>query len=363
MINLVASAVPGLRPQNISIVDSRGDLLARAGQAGGATGTALTTEEIRRGIETRMARSVEEMLERSLGVGHVRADATVTMDFDQLRETQERYDPDGSVTRSTQSITDNSKSTEAEATVTVQNNLPNANAATPPPAAGSQQARQEETTNFEISKTVRTTVHDQPQVKRLSLAVMVDGTITAGPDGKAVWAERTPQELEQIATLVKSAVGFDDRRGDQLQVTSMRFMADAEPPPAAPAGLFGLALEKADLMRLGETLLFGLVAVLTLLMVLRPMMLRLATPQAASVDASTILLENPSMAMGLAELGALPAPGAGVAALLEDERMVSLNNIEGQIRASAIRKVVDMVDKHPQETLTIMRGWMMQEAE
>jgi flagellar M-ring protein FliF len=363
VLNLVAASVPGLRPQNISIVDSRGELLARAGQPSGAVGTALSTDEVKRGIETRMARSVEEMLERTVGPGHVRADATVEMDFDQLRETQERFDPDGQVPRSTQSVSDNSKSTEGgEQTVSVQNNLPNAGAANPS-ANGSQQARQEETTNFEISKTVRTTVHDQPQVKRLSLAVMVDGSVTPGPDGKPVWKERTQPELDQIAALVRSAVGFDEKRGDQIQVTSLRFASDIEPVAAAPTGMFGLPLEKADLIRLAETLLFGVVALLTLLMVVRPMMMRLATPApGGGFDASAMLLDEPADPMG-ATLAALPPPGSGATALLEDERMVSLNNIEGQIRASAIRKVVEMVDKHPEETLTIMRGWMMQEAE
>jgi len=369
VLNLVAAAVPGLKPQNISIVDGRGELLARAGQPGGAVGTALSTEEVKQGMETRMARSVEDLLERSLGAGHVRADATIEMDFDQLRETQERFDPDGSVPRSTQSVTDNSKSSEGESTVTVQNNLPNANASTPASTSGSQQNRQEETTNFEISKTVRTTVHDQPQIKKLSLAVMVDGIDTPGPDGKPVWKERSAAELEQIATLVKSAVGFDEKRGDQLQVTSMRFASDVEPAAPAPQGIFGLPLEKGDLMRLAETMLVGVVALLTLLLVIRPMMMRLATVPSASVDASTALLEDMSLAPSIlgtpavgGALAALPAP-AGATALLEDERMVSLNNIEGQIRASAIRKVVEMVDKHPEETLTIMRGWMMQEAE
>jgi flagellar M-ring protein FliF len=369
VLNLVAAAVPGLKPQNISVVDGRGELLARAGQPGGAVGTALSTDEVRHGLETRMARSVEDLLERSVGAGHVRADATIEMDFDQLRETQERFDPDGSVPRSTQSVTDNSKSSEGEATVSVQNNLPNANAANPASTNGSQQNRQEETTNFEISKTVRTTVHDQPQIKKLSLAVMVDGIDTPGADGKPVWKERSAAELEQIATLVKSAVGFDEKRGDQLQVTSMRFASDIEPAAPPPQGIFGLPLEKGDLMRLAETMLVGVVALLTLLLVIRPMMMRLATVPSASVDASTALLEDMSMApsvlgtpMGDA-LAALPAPGQGATALLEDERMVSLNNIEGQIRASAIRKVVEMVDKHPEETLTIMRGWMMQDAE
>jgi flagellar M-ring protein FliF len=104
ILNLVAAAVPGLRPQNIAIVDSRGDLLARAGEPVGPVATAMSTEEVRRGTELRLSRAVEEMLERSLGSGHVRAEAAVRMSFDKLNQTEERYDPDAQVVRSTQTV-------------------------------------------------------------------------------------------------------------------------------------------------------------------------------------------------------------------------------------------------------------------
>ena len=177
VLNLVAAAVPGLRPHNIAVVDARGDLLARAGEPVGQAAAALATEEVRRATELRLSRAVEEMLERTLGAGHVRAEASVRMNFDKVNETKEQYDPDGQVTRSTQTVTNNSKTTEAATTVTVQNNLPNADAGKE--GAGSQEARQEETTNYEIGKTVRTLIREQPQIDRISLAVMVDGTDTA----------------------------------------------------------------------------------------------------------------------------------------------------------------------------------------
>ena len=174
ILNLVAAAVPGLRPQNIAVVDSRGDLLARAGAPVGPAAQALTTEEVRRATELRLSRAVEEMLEKSLGAGRVRAEAAVRMSFDRVNQTVESYDPEGQVTRSTQTVGTKSKTSEATATVTAQNNLPNADAGTSP--NGTQEDHQEETTNYEIGKTVRTLIHDQPQIDQISLAVMVDGT-------------------------------------------------------------------------------------------------------------------------------------------------------------------------------------------
>ena len=103
----------------------------------------------------------------------------------------------------------------------MQNNLPNADAGRE--AAGSQEARQEETTNYEISKTVRTLIREQPQIDRISLAVMVDGTDSVGADGKHAWQPRAAEELDRITGLVKSAIGFDEKRGDHVEVVSMRF--------------------------------------------------------------------------------------------------------------------------------------------
>jgi flagellar M-ring protein FliF len=364
ILNLVSAAVPGLKAQNISIVDSRGDLLASAGAPTGAAGAALTTESIRHAAEMRLSRAVEEMLERSLGAGRVRAEAAIEMDFDQLHETSEKFDPDGQVPRSTQSVNSNSRSTEKDATVSVQNNLPNPDANTN--AAGSQEQRQEETTNFEISKTVRTVVHDQPQIRRLSLAVMVDGVYAPGPDGVPMWKERPAAELAQITALVRSAVGYDEKRGDVVSVVSMRFAGDADAVPQKPIGLWGFSLEKADFLHLAELLLFSIVAVLTLLLVLRPMVLQL-NPARGAVDeigSDTPTLETDIvMANGVRKVAAGSAAADGeAAALLEDERMVNLANVEGQMRASSIRKIAELVEQHPEASLHILRGWITQEA-
>ncbi len=361
ILNLVAAAVPGLRPQNIAVVDSRGGLLARAGEPVGAVTEALSTEELRRGTELRLSRAVEEMLERTLGTGHVRAEAAVRMSFDRVNQTEERYDPDGQVTRSTQAVTSNSKNTEPSSAVTVQNNLPNADAGRE--AAGSQEARQEETTNYEISRTVRTLIHEQPQIDRISLAVMVDGTDRVGPDGKHAWQPRAAEELDRISGLVKSAIGYDEKRGDHVEVVSMRFASEDAAPVADDTGLFGLNLQKADLLHLAQTALFGVIGVLTLLVVLRPMVLRITSVAPAALTGG-----GTTMASLIGSAGAaLPTPSTQVIAasppppMLEDESMVNIAQIEGQMRASSLRRIGELVEKHPEETLSIVRGWMVQE--
>jgi flagellar M-ring protein FliF len=359
ILNLVAAAVPGLRPQNIAIVDSRGNLLVRAGEPAGPSTTAQSTEEVRRGTEVRLSRAVEEMLERSLGAGRVRAEAAVRMSFDRLNQTEERYDPDAQVTRSSQSVNSTSKTTEPSATVTVQNNLPNADAGRE--GAGSQEARQEETTNYEISRTVRTLIREQPQIDHISLAVMVDGTDSIGADGKHAWQPRPAEELDRITGLVKSAIGFDEKRGDHVEVVSMRFTTEETAPVAESGGMFGLKLEKADLLHLAQTALFGVIGVLALLLVLRPMVLRIISLGPAALAGGGTAVAAISGPSNAALSGPLPQAAPAALPMIEDDTMVNIAQIEGQMRASSLRRIGALVEKHPDETLSIMRGWMVQE--
>jgi flagellar M-ring protein FliF len=394
IVNLVAGAVPGLRARNVAVVDRRGTLLARGGEATSPAAAAMGAEEIRRATEMRLSRAVEEMLERGLGPGRVRAEANVAMDFDRIQEVQEKYDPEGQVVRSTQSVTDNSKTTEQSAGVSVQNNLPNADAGKE--NAGSQEARQEETTNYEIGKTVRTVLREQPQIRRLSLAVLVDGIETRGADGAATWQPRPQEELDRIARLVKSAVGFDEKRGDVVEVVTMRFAAEADLAGLEPRGFLGLGIEAADMTRMAQTAVVGLIAVLALLMVFRPMVMRVtalgnralpgmaaaALPGGAmavaadgTITAASLgmaqdvsrLLEGPGGARGegSAALAALTGGGAGGGGSGEsfagdDDSLVQVGNVEGQMRASALRRLTEMVERHPEESLTIVRAWMQE---
>ncbi len=344
ILNLISAAVPGLRPDNIAMVDSRGNLLSRAGRPTGPAAAAQTGEELKRGSELRLSRAVEEMLERSVGAGHVRAEAAVEFDFDQIRETQEKFDPEGQVVRSTQNSNNSSKNTEAQTNVSVQNNLPNADAGAQP--AGSQEQKQEETTNFEISKTVRTLVREQPQIHRISLAVMVDGVSTRNPDGTTTWAERSSSDLDHIASLVRGAIGFNEARGDHVEVVSMRF-AGSEEGPEGPVPSIWSRFDKTDIYRVGENGLVALGVIATLLFVLRPMALRLsvaATPAAVQAGSSGTTL--PQSAGAIAQLNS------------DAEQMVHIANVDGELRMASITRVASLVDERTDDSVAMLRNWL-----
>jgi flagellar M-ring protein FliF len=360
--HLVAAAVPSLSPQRISIVDDKGNLLAR-GFEGGPGGIGDTAEEKRLTYETRLARTLEEMLEKTVGFGKVRAEVRAEMDFDRVVTNEEKFDPEGQVVRSTQTVDDRSSSRDGETTpVSVGQNLPDANAETAGGAAASA-ARTEETVNYEISKRIVNHVRESGIVKRLSVAVLIDGISEPGPDGQRTYRPRGNEEMEQLATLVRGAIGFNSARGDSVEVVNMRFAA-VEEAPEPPLDLF-FGLNKNDLLRMAEILVLSIVAILVILLVVRPLVTKAfeAMPAAISAAEGRLLAERTAQA-ALAAPGAGPVPVPTEAPGEEEEgfeELIDIDRVEGRVKASSVKKVGEIVDKHPEEALAIVRNWMYQE--
>lgn len=354
VVNLVAAGVPGLRARNVTVVDSNLHLLVQAGDGDEARTRSDRLEDIRQKNEAKLAQAVELMLERSLGIGHVHAEASIRMNFDKVNETQERFDPDSSAVRSTQAVTTNNRTTEKLGNVSLQNNLPNADASAG--STGSTEAKQEETTNYEVTKTVRALVHDQPQVERITLAVMVDGTDEVGADGKHTWKPREQADLDRIDKLVKSAIGFDERRGDRVDIVSMPFTSTIEVADAAPPAV--PAVRNGELMSFIQIVAFGVVGLIVIVLTARSIYAGLAKPPGA------IVMENDAAAKG--ELGlALDPPGAAsVAQGTSDQAVLAgetdniLDNIETRIKQSSLQKVRELAEKYPEETVAILRAWL-----
>jgi flagellar M-ring protein FliF len=312
---------------------------------------------MRRAFEARLGSQIEELLERSVGPGKVRAKVTADMDFDRVTTNEETYDPDGQVVRSTQTIeeTNDSQDGSQEKPVTVQTNLPRVDPTAQQGGESSNSSthstRTEESVNYEITRTVKQHTREGGVVRRLSVAVLVDGTYASAADGKKAYTPRPENEMTQLATVVRTAIGFDEKRGDVVDVVNMRFnddtiaAADAE---AAPL----LDLSKADMMRIGEIVVLTIIGILVVLFVFRPILRRIFEGAKQVPKAPEALPAGP-------ETPALAAPERDVAA--EIEKMIDVNQVEGRVRASSIKKIGDIVDKHPDETVAILRNWMYQE--
>ena len=351
--HLVATAVPGLNAKNVTIVDARGQLLAKGGEED--TG-ALTeeAEDMRTAFEGRIRRTVERLLEQSIGAGKVTAEVFAEIDFDRIVRNKEVFDPEGQVARSVQSITETEKENERDQdnNVTVGNQLPDAQAGG---AGGSSlqrdSARNEETTNFEISKEVINSVKETGTVKRLSVAVLVDGVYAPNDTGNLVYQPRSEDELEQLTQLVRSAIGYDEDRGDEVSVINMQF---AESPDLIeqddPLGWL-----KEDLNSIIQTLVLGGVAVLAILLVIRPLVARAIE----SAELAQQEEEEEQAALGAVNILGQLTDQSGMGDDDEDDEMININRITGKVRSSSYNRINSLVEKHPEEALQIIRQWIM----
>lgn len=403
MQHLVAAAVPQLKPHNIAIIDANGNLLAKAGEQEGKATTASSATDMRAKYEQRMAQEIEDMLSRIVGHGKVRATVTADLDFNMTTRNAEIYDPEGQVVRSTQNVSEEEiDNTGASANaVTVQNNLPGLpnQGAGDAGAPGSSNTRNEEVVNYEITKTIENTVTESGEVQRLSIAVIIDGKYVedkeamdaaraaAEEEGEEVDEEteaepilkyepRNDNEMAQIRRLISSAVGLDEDRGDTLEVINMQF-AKVEAFENLPDEDTIMGFPKAAIIDMAETATLSIVAILIILLVLRPLIGHLAQSAAATIESAA---EAQNAALGALPPGVeapqLPPPGAegaDAAALAagtfagtegegsELDSMLDMSQVEGRVKASSIQKVSDLIDSHPNETVAVIRNWMSQE--
>ena len=364
--HLVAAAVAGLTPSNVALIDDKGELLA-GGNGDGDNASGAVQEERISGFEDRLRQRVENIVSSIVGPGHSRVQVAADMDFNRVTETAETFDPDSKVVRSSQTVQQDSasKDNRAAAAVSVGTAIPG-QAAPPAPVADnasvSNNTRNEETINYEISKTTKTQTLDAGQVKKLSVAVVVDGTYAPGANGARNYAPRSGDDMTKITALVRSAIGFDEKRGDQLQVTNMRF-ADIDTGPESAVAPAVLGLDSSALFKLAQILILSITALLVFLLVVRPMIRRLTTPVAPVAGGAALPAPGTPGAPQLTHAPgeAQPQPQAAGAPLQpKRESMIDISQIDGQVRESSIRKVGDVVQAHPEEAMAILRTWLHQ---
>ena len=353
--HLVASAIPELDPSRVSIVDNKGKLLATGNEKDSEIARANDMVSRRINFERRIADELTELLEKSVGLGNSKVNVNADLDFDRISTTEEKFDPDGQVVRSSNTIeeTSSGQESEAEQPVGVQQNLPDAQAGGGGAKSTNTESRTEEVTNFEISKKITNHVRESGLVKRISVAVLIDGELIEQEDGEVVYRERTEQEMDNLAKLVSSAIGYNAERGDTVEVINMRFV-EKEVDLEEPLDLF-FGLQKQDLVRIAEVIVLLILAVLAILLVVRPLLTRAfeALPAAAAEAEQRLLAEA-------AGVPAIQGPEGGEE---EDyEELIDIDRVEGRVKSSSVKRVGEIVEKHPEEALSIIRGWMYQEA-
>ncbi|MDQ3817567.1 MAG: flagellar M-ring protein FliF, partial [Acidobacteriota bacterium] len=263
--NLVSSAIESLDPQDVSVMDTRGRVLSSAERASAANGSGAFSAQIeaRRKFEAETAARVVSLIEPISGPGHVRADVAADIDFSQVEQMEEKYDPKSQVIRSQQS-TQESRNLQQNGGASVvgarANDPTTATAAVPQPVASPSPATDQHTastTNYEIDKLVRRTTGGSGRISHLSVSVLVDYKTA---DGASV--ARSAEELQKIQDIVAAAVGVDTSRGDQIVVKSIPF---DQPAPAEAKNLSWLEKNKELIQTITK---YGLLVLAVLLLIL-----------------------------------------------------------------------------------------------
>jgi flagellar M-ring protein FliF len=358
--HLVASSVNGLKPQRVSIVDESGQLLAdgAASDIDQAIG-----DERRNAFEKRMRKQVEDIVSSVVGQGRARVQLSADFDFNKITQTSDKFDPEGRVLRSTQTREESSLSASDNGQVTVNNELPGSQQNNGASQGRDQSKKTEETNNYEISRTTKTEVTEAGRVNRISVAVLVDGAYSKNEKGELVYRERAKEELDRIAALVRSAIGFDQKRGDQVEVVNLKFAEGPQVAPIAePTGFLGiLQFTKDDIMyviELGVMMLLGLVV---LFMVVRPLVKKVLASE--ELAALTNAVTAPPAEPAPAPVPASGGPAGLIAPSNNTAHLIDVAQVQGQVHAQSVHRVGELADRNPNETAAIVRQWLSEAAE
>jgi flagellar M-ring protein FliF len=360
--NVVASAVPNLKPGKVTVADDTNRTLAAGNDDDGFS--AQSAEEAKNSAEAQLQARIKDIVEGVVGVGNARVQVTADIDHSRSTTQQQTFDPDGQVVRSTSTNGSENQSTtgQSDGGATATNNIPGGQAPASTPL-GTRQTDQTETTNYEISNPTTTTVKEAGEIKKLAVAVAVNGKYAPAANGRGepTFTPVSEADRAKIEALVKAAVGYDQTRGDQVQVTAVRFNRDTADLGGVDGGSPLFNFTKNDIMRGVELGVLFLTGLLLIFFVLRPL-LKAATGGSGAPGQPALAGPGGMPVTALQTTlvgGAAPAPGMPQLAGPSDmEHRLDIARIEGQVKASSVKKVADFVDSHPEESVSILRSWV-----
>ncbi|MEP7151881.1 MAG: flagellar basal-body MS-ring/collar protein FliF [Nitrospira sp.] len=337
VVHLVSSSVEGLQARDVTVVDGHGNLLSNTStdESAGLSGTQM---EYQRTLEKDIETRIQTMLERIVGVNKAVVRVSSVLDFRKIETTEERYDPNGQVVRSEQRGQERSSGVNGTSggVPGVESNVPGGTEVEGGQTSSNNNQTKNETVNYEISRTVSRIVEPTGTIKKLSVAVLVDGTYEGGKAGEATsdqpkkYVARSEEEMKRIEDIVKKAMGYSTERQDQVEVVSIQFGLGTEEP-------VGTAVEAAPdatkaWMPYVRYAVGGVLFFLILFMVVKPLM--------------TMLVESaPAAALG--ETPALPA---------------SVGQVEAAISGKQPSQILDMAKNNPANTAVVVKQWLKSNA-
>lgn len=347
--HLVAAAVPGMTPDEVAVIDSVAGLIA-------SDGDKLAPEVMGDTRAQTLQANVERLLAARVGPNKAVVEVSVDVVSDSESISEKTFDPQGRVAISTETNSSTGSESANGGDVTVASNLPSGQAAGGGGAGKNESSEQKERVNYEVSQTQRDIVKAPGSIRKISVAVLVDGTQTTAADGTVTLAPRPEEELAILRELVASAVGLDTARGDVLTLKSLAFQPDAAAGELATKSLFDFGT--IDLMTLIQTAVLAIVALILGLVVIRPML-------AGAAARSTSLLPAPGD-----NALALPSFGDPASQVLTGEidgfgdlPMVNLDGFDAGEAMDPVARLRRLIEERQAESVEILRGWMEQEEE
>lgn len=365
IVHLVASAVPELESSKVTVVDQRGNLLSGLGDDRDMLLSATQFDYVRK-LEKHYQRQIEAILKPVLGAEAVRAQVTADVDFSQTEQTVEQYNPDQPALRSEQLNEQQSNLDAVQGVPGALSNQPPAATQTPEVAKGGaggengklRNSNRRSVRNYELDRTLRHTRRSPFQLRRLSVAVVVDDLVEQNAEGVVTHRPRSPEAMENIRQLVRNTIGFEATRGDSVEVINAAFR-----PPEALEALPEPPLWKQpwfiDLVKQGLGVLVVLVLIFT---VLRPTMKRLtAAPVPPGSDDDETQADGDEIRGSLDESGNPIAVGPdGEPLALEsgedDEETLKLGGPRGY--EQTLEAVRELVREDPGRVAQLVKVWV-----
>lgn len=358
IVHLVASSIPDLAPERVTVVDQNGRLLSNDAQDPAAALSAMQFEQVRR-QETSFNQRIRELLEPMAGAGRVNAEVTVDMDFSVSEEARELYNAEPPKLRSEQLSETASRDAGPQGIPGATSNLPDT-AVNPAPvdaqvaaAAGAAagDSSRSSTRNYELDRTLSHTRQPPGRIRRVSAAVLVDHVPRAGTDGATTNQPLTAAELQRVEALVRQAVGFDEARGDTVSVMNAPFVREQSD------GFEGPPWWQNPMLRDIARLALGALVVLALLFgVVRPAVRQITGPSKAPAPktpatAEVTLLDEP--------VPALAEDTARIAGLADGRAPIALPSDHYEDRLRTAREAVKTDSKRVAQ---VVKGWLDDEA-
>jgi flagellar M-ring protein FliF len=336
LVHLVSSAVEGLEPENISVVDMDGGVLYSGHRQDSGVGLSSSQLQYQRELEDGLERRIQEMLDRVVGPGRAVARVATEVDFRRIDISEERYDPDTSVIRSEQRQQETSTGGTSLPEGAPEEKYQYGQGAERTMVSSKTFRKQNEVINYEVNRVKKQIVGAVGDIKRLSAAVIIDGTYESKENGEGeirqVYVPRSDEEIKRFEEIVKKAIGYDPDRGDQVEVINLAFAGEV------PTGI-GAGEGPAPWYRIGQRFAVPvvklLVAVLVFFFVIRPLIRWLGQ----------VWSQSP----GRRQREGLEMEGGG-----RPEELAA---------AGPRQQLVYLARKDPEMTAELVRGWLNEEKE